>query len=69
MIDKASRSIAEIFADDEVMNAAIAGGVWDALRSHSLANRAVAMSKNGRIVWRPAAELLAERAEQAADSQ
>ena len=54
------RSIPELFADRDLMNAAMARGVRDALVRHAQAGNPVAISRNGEVVWVSAAELLVD---------
>ena len=59
MSEPAAKSIPELFADRDLITAAIARGVREALARHARDGRPVATWRDGKVVWVPAEELLA----------
>jgi hypothetical protein len=59
MNDQPRRSIAELFADDAVMNAAVEQAAREAVLKHAQAGQAVPTWRDGKVVWIPAEEMLA----------
>ena len=52
------RTIEELLQDDELLNAATAKGVRDALERHRRAGHSVPEWKDGRVVWVTTEELV-----------
>jgi hypothetical protein len=52
-------TIAELFADDALITAAIQRGVREAVLKHAQAGQAVPTWQDGKVVWIPAEEILA----------
>ncbi len=59
MNDRPKPSIAELLADRDLITAAINRAVQDAVLKHAQAGKPIAISQNGKVVWIPAAEILA----------
>jgi hypothetical protein len=57
--DQPRRSIAELFADDSLINAAIEQAARQAILKHAQAGQPVATWQDGKVVWIPAEEILA----------
>jgi hypothetical protein len=51
MAEERTRSISEMFNDDELMREAIWEGIREELLSHARAGNSVPSSENGQIVW------------------
>jgi len=53
-------TIAELFADEALITAAIRRGVREAVLNHAQAGQAVPTWRDGKVVWIPAEEILAQ---------
>lgn len=62
MSDRPRPPIAELLADGELITAAINRAVREAVLTHARAGHPIAVSRNGKVVWIPAAEILAKYA-------
>lgn len=59
MSDRPNPTISELLADRELITAAINRAVREAVLKHAQAGHPIAVSQNGKVVWIPAAEILA----------
>jgi hypothetical protein len=59
MNEQSTPSIAELFADDALVTAAIQRGAREAVSKHAQAGQPVAIWQDGKVVWIPAEEVLA----------
>jgi hypothetical protein len=60
MSEQSGKSIHELFADRDLITAAINRGVREALLKHARDGQTVATWRDGKVVWVPAEELLAQ---------
>jgi hypothetical protein len=56
-MNKAERSISELFDDDSVVDEALAAAARDVLRRHKLLGRPIVGTRDGKIVWIPPEEI------------
>jgi hypothetical protein len=54
------RSISELMADHALISAAIQRAVREAVLQHARAGHPVATSKDGKVIWIPPEEILAQ---------
>jgi hypothetical protein len=61
MAENESRSISELIADNDLINAALQRAAREAILSHARAGRAVPVSPNGdgKVIWLSPAEIFA----------
>jgi hypothetical protein len=59
MSEPAAKSIQELFADRDLITAALTRGAREALLRHARDGRSVPTWRDGKVVWVPAEELLA----------
>lgn len=59
MNNRQTPTIAELLADRDLITAAINRAVQEAVLKHAQAGQPIAISQNGKVVWIPAAEILA----------
>ena len=59
MSEKPRRSVAELMADQGLIDAAIQRAARRAVLEHARAGRDMPLVRDGKVVWVPAAEILA----------
>ena len=62
--EKARPSIHELVTDSQLMSDAVARGIREAILQHARAGRPVSAWRDGKVVWVPPEEILAQFAEQ-----